>query len=348
MLTRYDDIVRALHDPRLVSDRAGAIRDAIRDPEHRHLAAFIGDQMNFTDPPRHARLRGLVNKAFTPRAVDALAPRIEALVHTLLDKVEARGGMDVIADLAFPLPATVIAAMLGLPAEDLHQLRLWSDDFTAIFGSDPAAVAPEDYAKACRGGQEIVDYFRRLVDERRVAPRDDLLTALAQAEADGARLTEAELYANANVLLIAGHETTTHLIGNGLLALFRHPEQMARLRADPSLIPSAVEEFLRYDAPIQFMYRLAGEDVTIADKTIRKGQLEGPGQKLYVGETLNLRQRLKVQLGAKSFDFWGTGKEDVGVRFSSLPEINELKANQSRWITEWKPIGNYTGFAASL
>ncbi|WP_216914833.1 MULTISPECIES: cytochrome P450 [unclassified Synechococcus] len=273
VLTRYDDVVAATQDPRLRSDRAGGMGERAGCPELQRLFEVIGAQMNITDPERHHRLRGLVAKVFTPRAVDHLRPAVEALVDELLDRLPEQGPFDVIADFAFPLPARVIARLLGLETGDLDQLKRWSDDFSAIFGTDPSAVTPEQYQRALQSTHELTAFFGAEFEKRRATPGDDLLSLLVHAEIEGDRLSETELIANANLFLAAGHETTTHLIGNGLLALLRHPEQLQLLRDDPSLIPNAVEEFLRYDGTVQFMYREAGEDLTIGGRSIRKGQL---------------------------------------------------------------------------
>lgn len=273
MLTRYDDMVAATQDPRLRSDRAGAMGERAGCPELQPLFEVIGAQMNITNPERHHRLRALVAKVFTPRAVDNLRPAVEVLVNELLDPVAEQGRFDVIADVAFPLPARVIARLLGLESNDLDQLKRWSDDFSAIFGTDPSAVSAEQYQRALQSTHELTAFFGAEFEKRRVAPGDDLLSLLVQAEIDGDRLSETELIANANLFLAAGHETTTHLIGNGLLALLRHPEQLTVLRDDPSLIANAFEEFLRYDGTVQFMVRQAGEDLTMGGQSIRKGQL---------------------------------------------------------------------------
>ncbi|MCP9796970.1 cytochrome P450 [Cyanobium sp. Lug-B] len=273
VLTRYDDVVAATHDPRLRSDRAGGMGERAGRPELQPLFEVIGAQMNITDPERHHRLRALVAKVFTPRAVDALRPAVAAMVNELLDRLPEQGRFDVIADLAFPLPARVIARLLGLDTGELEQLKRWSDDFSAIFGTDPSAVTPKQYQRALQSTHELTTFFRAEFEKRRASPGDDLLSLLVHAEIDGDRLSETELIANANLLLAAGHETTTHLIGNGLLALLHHPDQLQLLLADPSLIPSAIEEFLRYDGTVQFMYREAGEELTIGERSIRKGQL---------------------------------------------------------------------------
>ncbi len=273
VLTRYDDVVAATHDPRLRSDRAGGMGERAGRPELQPLFEVIGAQMNITNPERHHRLRALVAKVFTPRAVEALRPAVKAMVGELLDRLPEQGRFNVIADLAFPLPARVIARLLGLETGELDQLKRWSDDFSAIFGTDPSAVTPEQYQRALQSTHELTAFFRAEFARRRASPGDDLLSLLVHAEIDGDRLSETELIANANLLLAAGHETTTHLIGNGLLALLRHPDQLQLLQNDPSLIPGAIEEFLRYDGTVQFMYREAGEDLTIGDSSIRKGQL---------------------------------------------------------------------------
>ena len=273
VLTRYDDVVAATHDPRLRSDRAGGMGERAGRPELQPLFEVIGAQMNITNPERHHRLRALVAKVFTPRAVDALRPAVAAMVNELLDRLPEQGRFDVIADLAFPLPARVIARLLGLDTGELEQLKRWSDDFSAIFGTDPSAVTPEQYQRALQSTHELTTFFRAEFEKRRASPGDDLLSLLVHAEIDGDRLSETELIANANLLLAAGHETTTHLIGNGLLALLHHPDQLQLLLDEPSLIPNAIEEFLRYDGTVQFMYREAGEELTIGERSIRKGQL---------------------------------------------------------------------------
>ena len=226
-----------------------------------------------SDPPKHTRLRTLVSKAFTPAAVERLAPIIQRIVDEAVDAALARGGMEVMHDLAYPLPVTVIAHMLGVPPEDRDQFKKWSDDITATAGNIMANLTPEHYRQALQSTRELTAYFRKVVAERRSQPRADLLTAMAKAEEQGDRLSEAELFANAVLLLNAGHETTTNLIGNGIWALLRFPEQKRRLREDPSLANTAVEELLRFDSPVQFTSRLLKEDVTVSGKTLRAGQM---------------------------------------------------------------------------
>jgi cytochrome P450 len=273
VLTRYDDILPALHDLRLSSDRAGPIEQIIGHGELHPLFSLIGKRMTFTDPPQHTRLRRIVSKAFTPPAVAALRPRVQKYVDELLDRVQGRGRMDVIADLAFPLPATVIMGLLGVPVQARDQVKAWSDEFMLVLSSNPSTIPVESYTRAAEAAGRLTEHFSHLVDERRKRPQDDLLTVLVHAEDEGDRLSEEELYGTANVLMVAGHETTTNLIGNGLLALLRHPDQLRRVREEPALIPQAIEEMLRYDSPVQLVTRIAREDVALGGKTIRQGQI---------------------------------------------------------------------------
>jgi cytochrome P450 len=272
VLTRYHDVVAALHDPRFSSERTGTMQEMAGQPGLKPFFDFLATRMLYADPPRHTRLRGLVSKAFTPHAVEAMRPHIQALVDQCLDRVQPQGRMDLIADLAYPLPVTVIVEMLGVPVEDRERLKRWSDEFIVYFSKSPAQVTPQEYDRAAQAVAAEEDYFRAAVARLRAGAEPSLLGALARVEEAGDRLTEQEVYANANLLLTAGHETTTNLIGNGVLALLRHPDQLAKLRADPSLLPGAVEEFLRYDSPVQFTHRVAKEDVAVGDKVIRRGQ----------------------------------------------------------------------------
>ena len=219
------------------------------------------------------RLRLLVNKAFTPRTVEGLAPFIRAFVDKALNAAAWRGRMELMADLAFPLPATVIAEMLGVPPEDRDRFKQWSDDATAGAGNLPSNLSPEVLRKSVEGMRALQAYFRDIIARRRVEPGDDLISGLIKAQAEGDRLSDQELLANCVLLLNAGHETTTNLIGNGTYALLRHPDQMKRLRDDPSLIPTAVEELLRYDSPVQFTNRILTADMELGGKTLRAGQM---------------------------------------------------------------------------
>jgi cytochrome P450 len=271
VLTRYDDIVSVLRSPHASAERTEAVRRRV-PVEFQEVFTDRADAMLNADPPRHTRLRLLVNKAFTPGAVAALAPFIQRFVDDVIATVGPRGRMDVIHDLAYPLPATVIAEMLGVPHADRDRFKLWSDDIAALAGNLPGDLSEDVLRRSARGLRELRAYFAGIVAQRRVEPRDDLISALVKAQQEGDRLNEAELLANLVLLLNAGHETTTNLIGNGTLALLRNPDQLRRLRADPALIPTAVEELLRYDSPVQFTNRVLKADLTLGGKRLRAGQ----------------------------------------------------------------------------
>ncbi len=270
ILTRYDDVFAGLNDARLSNDRSSTFQKIAGTDELAPLFSFLRKRMLLVDPPEHTRLRGLVSKSFTPHMVDGMRGHIQQLVDGFLDPVVPTGHTDLIRDLAFPLPATVISEILGVPAEDRDQMKKWSDDFVAYFGTHPANVSLDQYRRSMTAMQEMVAYFRSKMPEAR--KRSCLLHLLETPAHDGDRLTEEELFANANLLMIAGHETTTGLIGNGTLALLQNPEQLKLLLDDPGLIPNAVEEFLRLVGPVQFTNRIALEDITVRGKTIRKGQ----------------------------------------------------------------------------
>jgi cytochrome P450 len=225
--------------------------------------------MLFLDPPDHDRLRRLANKAFTPRAVERLVPRIHEVVAELLDRAEELGEFDVVADVAYPLPVTVISEMLGVPEGDRDALRRWSLDL--IYTLDPM-LSVETLARAQRAGAEFRAYLRDLIADRRAHLGDDLLSGLIQAEDEGRQLTPQELVATCVLLLVAGHETTSSFIGNGMLALLRDPGQYARLHDDPGLMRSAGEELLRFDSPVQLTGRLVLRDTEIAGQRVEAGQ----------------------------------------------------------------------------
>lgn len=273
VLTRYADCVAVLRDAKRFSadPRDLAIYEMLMQGggENRPLMQMERKWMLMLNPPDHTRLRTLVAKAFTPRVVENLRPRIQEIVNDLLDKVQSCGAMDIIADLSYPLPVIVIAQMLGVPTEDRDKFKAWTTDLARTL--DPV-VSPEVLDAGDAAAVAFYDYFKTLVAKRRKDPQEDLLSALIAAEEQGDRLTEDELIATAVLLLGAGHETTMNLIGNGLLALFRHPEQLAKLKADPAWIQSAVEECLRFDGPVQMTARTALEDIEIEGKTITKGQ----------------------------------------------------------------------------
>jgi pimeloyl-[acyl-carrier protein] synthase len=263
--TRYDDAVMILRDPRfgregmakLMEARLGLTQDTSRARD-----------MLFQDPPDHTRLRALVSRAFTPRVVEVMRPHIQEIVDGLLDRVDGARAMDVIEDLAYPLPVTVICEMLGVPAADQDIFKTWSTD---IARSLDAAILPADSDAIPRGRDArlgLADYFRSLIATRRKDPKPDLLSALIAAEEEGNKLSEGELVSTCMLLLIAGHETTVNLIGNGLLALLQHPDQLRALRDDPELIQTGVEELLRFDGPVQRTGRMTTAEVEIGDKRI--------------------------------------------------------------------------------
>jgi cytochrome P450 len=255
--SRYDDVVALLRDPRFSADRSQAapfrlIRWLNRDaPDFLNL---IDRNLLNLDGPDHARIRGLVTKAFTPRRVAALRPRIEAIVETLLDEAGERPDFELVRDLAHPLPVIVVAELLGVPLEDRERFRGWSSGVVQII--DPLN-AERGLGRAREAASALAGYFRGMLALRRAEPRDDLLSAMIAAEQDGRVLGEGDLLSLCALLLAAGHETTTNLISNAVLALLRFPDQAERLRAQPSLMPTAVEEFLRFDSPVQFTDRSA-------------------------------------------------------------------------------------------
>ncbi|MEX1253454.1 MAG: cytochrome P450 [Dehalococcoidia bacterium] len=275
VVSRYQDCVAVLRDQRWSSDQRNsdayrfAVERGLFDPEQEALSKT--PPFLVLDPPDHTRLRALVSKAFTPKVVEALRPHIQQVVDALLDRAAERGSLEVIEDLAYPLPVTVVCELLGVPPSDRETFKEWSGELAR--GLDPGtALVPEVVERRRHAGNAFMDYFRALIGERRKSPRDDLISALIAAEEAGDRLTEAELLSTCILLLAAGHETTANLIGNGVLALLRHPEQLGKLRDDPSLAAGAVEEVLRYDSPVQMVTRTALEEVELVDVTVRKGQ----------------------------------------------------------------------------
>lgn len=275
VLTRYEDCANILRDPRSSNDfmnSTAAVEEAAKQGLDLEQVASEGTRpFLFMDPPDHTRLRGLVSKAFTPRVVEGLRPRVQQIVDRLLDAAVARGEIDVIADLAYPLPVTIISEMLGVPAEDHEVFQGWSREMARSL--DPDFVLPPDVlVRRQKASEEFAEYFRALIARRRGDLRDDLVSALIAAEDGGETLSEDELLATCILLLIAGHETTVNLIGNGMLALLRHPDQMALLRDDASLIKTGVEELLRFDPPVQLTGRTAKEDIPLSEGVLPKGQ----------------------------------------------------------------------------
>ena len=266
IVSRYRDVNTLLRDGHLSVDR--------RRWEHFHpIDELDGPRsMLAQDPPDHTRLRTLVSKAFTPRVVERLRPKIEVLVDAALAGAARRGGLELIDDLAYPLPVSVIADMLGVPRHDWQRFRDWSR--VLVSNLDPMTMRDPDRIAALLAARDALnDYLRGVVAERRREPRDDLISALIAVREQGEVLSEPELIVMTNLLLVAGHETTVNLIGNGVLALLRHPEQLALLRERPELIESAVEELLRWDSPVQLTSRVALEDFDLAGRRIRRSEL---------------------------------------------------------------------------
>ncbi len=301
VLTRFDDIASIYADARF-SRAQGLKRGYERLPQVERPAAesiyqFFSKTVFYSDPPYHTHLRGLVTSAFTPARVEHLRPFIQRSVDDLLDAAVTSGRMEVIRDFAYPLPVMVIAELLGLPPADRAQFKLWSDDLFSILGT--LRHTPDQMQRAAQSLSELTEYIDSLSRIRRGNPEDDLLSALLAVTEVGNMqenhpagpgrntgrsrsasrqervhiLTQPELVANINILLSTGHETTTNLIGNGMLALIQNPDQQQLLREQPELMNSCVEEMLRYDNPVQITYRSATEDVLIGDKLIHAGDL---------------------------------------------------------------------------
>lgn len=293
MIDLFSDAVR--RDPYPVYDRLRAATPVFNEPRSGHWMVFGYDAVRrvlaepdtfssrygpdwliFTDPPRHTKLRGLISKAFTPRSVAGLEPRVREISRDLLDRVAGRGEMDLVADYAAPLPMLVIADMLGIPAADRPRFQRWADVILAMSytvtarGGEAARTATAAFVEATG---EMGGYLAGLLDERRAGPRDDLLTRLAGAEVDGERLTPAEILGFFQLLLLAGSETTANLIGNAVLCLTEYPDHLARVRASPEVVPAALEEVLRYRSPLQWVYRVARRDAEVDGTVIPAGKL---------------------------------------------------------------------------
>jgi cytochrome P450 len=270
VVTRYEDVLTVLM--RFSADRTPT-PEKLREmglSEMGPIAKVMVQQMLFMDPPTHTRIRGLAAHAFTPARVEVLRGQIEKIVNNLIDEVASKDGMDVIAELAEPLPAIVTAGMLGVPISDWRQLKTWSADFAEMLGN--FQHNPERVQHMLRTVENLAEYFRDAIRQQQEHPREGLIHSLLTAEVDGDKLTHEEVIANTIVTMVGGQETTTNLIGNGLLSLMRNPSQMELLRSDSSLIPSAVEELLRYESPSQHTARLAPEDTVMGGKKIAKRQ----------------------------------------------------------------------------
>jgi cytochrome P450 len=270
VVTRYADVLKVLMtfsaDRTPSPEQLSAMGMSAIGP----IAQVMVKQMLFLDPPAHTRLRSLAAMVFSPRRVKVLEEHIRAIAHDLIDKVLAKGHMDVMADIAEPLPAIVTAELLGVPIEDHDQLKEWSKDFAEMLGN--YQHNPNRIPRVLKSTEEMTKYFRARIAEQKQAPQEGLIQSLLSAEIDGDRLSEEEVIANTIVTMVGGQETTTNLIGNGILTLLRNPKEKDRLMSDYNLIPSAVEELLRYESPSQQTGRIAREDVEIGGQEIKKGQ----------------------------------------------------------------------------
>lgn len=270
VVTRYEDVQRVLHTFTAARTPTPEQLEHMGLEDMAPLARIMVRQMLFLDPPDHTRLRRLASTAFTPRRVEALRSHIRDIANRLVERHLSSGRMDVIADLAAPLPAIVTAEMFGVPSEDHDMLKNWSADFAEMLGN--FQHNPDRFARALAAAEGMSAYFQEQIIEHRRQPRDGLIQALIEAEVDGSTLTLDELVANLIVTMVGGQETTTNLIGNGLLSLLRWPDELARLDADRSLMVPAVEELLRFEAPSQHTARLTPEDLEMGGKTIKKRQ----------------------------------------------------------------------------
>lgn len=289
LLTTYEDALWLLKDPRFTKDRHKL--PELAEQQDESWGTFVMRNLLMVDPPDHSRLRSLVSKAFTPRMIEHLRPQIQQITDDLLDAVQEQGAMDLIADFAYPLPLTVISDLLGIPVTDRRRFREWTQAMVNI------TTEAEQRRDAI---QQFLNYIKTLLGEKRVRPGNDLTSGLVQVEENGDQLDENELISMLILLIIAGHETTVNLLGNGTLALLQHPDQFHLLRTDPELVPGAVEELLRYTSPVSLSdERWASEDVERHGKLIRKGQqvlaalisANADPQHVPAGELLDLTRR---------------------------------------------------------
>jgi cytochrome P450 len=270
VVTRYADVITVLHQFSANRTPTPEQLAAIGLAELAPVAQVMVRQMLFLDAPDHTRLRSLASTAFTPARVEVLRSHIKDILDDLLEPLLESGRMDLIADLAAPLPAIVTAEMLGVPITDADKLKEWSADFAEVLGN--FQHNPDRASRTLKCVADMTLYFQDAIRRMRTEPREGLINALLTAEIDGDRLTEEEIIANCIVTMVGGQETTTNLIGNGVLTLLRHPDQLQRLKDDPTLIQSAVEELLRYESPSQHTARICPRDTELGGKKIRKGQ----------------------------------------------------------------------------
>lgn len=253
---RYEDTLRIINDPTVFSSEFQRLA-----PEEKRKNAITPSMLTL-DPPRHRHLRSLVTQAFTPQTIARLTSRISEIVNECLDRVATPGRIDIMHDLAYPLPIQVIAELLGIPIEDRQKFKDWS-----------STIVKADLKAVLQARREMNDYFIHIIRERQAHPQEDLISYLLAAQVDGQHLTERELQSFYALLLVAGNETTALLIGNAILCFDEHPEVMDALRADPTLLPGAIEEVLRYFSPVQRIARLVTEDVTVGGQDLKAGQI---------------------------------------------------------------------------
>ena len=273
VFTSFEGVQAALRSPKISNHRIVTIEELemLGLAELAPLYFPLTNQLLFIDPPKHTRLRNLMANVFTPRKVEKMRSYLQSLVDQMLEEVIDKGSMDIIAQIAYPLPLTVIAELLGVPIEDREQLKKWSDHYADMLGS--FQCIPDNPEEALQSLHEMTEYFLAIIQEYRKKPGDNLLSGLIQVQEQGSHLDNDELMANCILLLAAAHETTTNLIGNGMLTLLQHQDQLALLRQNPSLISNAVEEMLRFESPAQYTVRKANDDVELGGKTLKKGQV---------------------------------------------------------------------------
>jgi cytochrome P450 len=274
VIARYDDVTSFLRDPRLSANRFAPLASLLPEDKRRRMAPILATASRWTitlDPPEHTRLRGLTQKGFSPRVLTAMRPRIQQLTDSLLDAVQSKRRMDLIADLALPLPATVIADLLGAEAEDFPRFASWSSAIARLFS---VSEFTDDYIDELnRPFIEMGNYLRDIIEDRRRARRHDLISHLLDVQQQGAPLSNEELEAECILLLVAGHESTGNLIGTSTLTLLQDPMQAQKLRDDPLLMPNAIDELMRYDGTVKWLTRMALEDIEIREARIEAGDL---------------------------------------------------------------------------
>jgi cytochrome P450 len=270
VVTRYDDVITVLHHFSADRTPTPAHFEAMGLAELGPIAQLMTKQMLFMDAPSHTRLRTLASMAFTPARVEALRSHIREILDALIEPLLTAGRMDVINDLAAPLPAIVTAEMLGVPTSDCDKLKGWSADFAEVLGN--FQHNPDRTSRTLKCIEEMTEYFRDAIQRMKTEPREGLINSFMTAELDGDRLTEEEIVANCIVTMVGGQETTTNLIGNGVLTLIRNPDQLQKLGDNLNLVPSAVEELLRYESPSQHTARICPQDTEIGGNLIKKGQ----------------------------------------------------------------------------